>query len=634
MACTPIVPPTSTATPINTAQPSPVPTATARGGSVITPLPSPTPSATPSATPLPPLTSVAAPPDLDLLDLGRRLTGKALTGTHPSVDGARVGEIREFWAVDFEKMQTFKVMATLRQTSEHALFYVQNDIAVSEASLEASATALEERIYPRLGAFLGKRWLPPKITILHGRFPQVAGYYSYLDEYPPELFPQSNNRSMIYVNVGALEVGSTHYLGTLTHEIQHAMHWRADPTEDTWLNEGMSENAAMSAGYGASFIKPFLDRPETSLLLWPEQTGATPPAYGAATLFLDFIRYRYLGGRPLAELIAEPADGLESVNRVLAASSPPVTFEQALQEWSVANYLDSRGRPDAYPDMEIQIPDRTVLKPEVPAQRAVEQYGADYLKLEAPAGDYRLTFQGAAVTPLLPVTSAPTDTFWWSNRGDAIDATLTRSFDLRGVRTATLEVDLWYDLEEHWDYVYLVASTDGGKTWTALQTAHTSPDNVVGQALAPGYTGRSGGGKEPAWVTDRVDLTPFVGKDVLIRLEYVTDAAVSLDGMALRRAAVPETGYVWEGQGDGGWQGNGFVRTPNQARQTYWVKLVRFPSTGPAEVEDILLDATGSGSAMLRGLGKDVRAASVIIIAAAPGTSQPALYTLTLQPGP
>ena len=49
---------------------------------------------------------------------------------------------------------------------------------------------------------------------------------------------------------GLMKVGSNQYLSVLAHELQHAVHWNGDRTEDTWVNEGLSE-VARAAGLSA-----------------------------------------------------------------------------------------------------------------------------------------------------------------------------------------------------------------------------------------------------------------------------------------------------------------------------------------------------------------------------------------------
>ena len=58
---------------------------------------------------------------------------------------------------------------------------------------------------------------------------------------------------------------------------------------------------------------------------------------------------------------------------------------------------------------------------------------------------------------------------WWSNRADGLDSTLTRRFDLTGASSATLRFNLWYDTERDFDYLYVLASADGGTTWQLIK---------------------------------------------------------------------------------------------------------------------------------------------------------------------
>ena len=73
-----------------------------------------------------------------------------------------------------------------------------------------------------------------------------------------------------------------------------------------------------------------------------------------------------------------------------------------------------------------------------------------------------VAFQGATTTRLASNSAHSGSYAWWGNREDDFDARLTRSFDLSGVDEATLHSGTWYDIEDNWDYGYVMASTDGG----------------------------------------------------------------------------------------------------------------------------------------------------------------------------
>jgi len=86
-----------------------------------------------------------------------------------------------------------------------------------------------------------------------------------------------------------------------------------------------------------------------------------------------------------------------------------------------------------------------------------------------------------------------------------MDSRLTRRVDLRGVADATLDFQAWYDLEDQFDYVYLSASSDNGKTWQILPGRQTTPDRATGNNYGMGWTGSSGSN----WIDEEVDLSAF-----------------------------------------------------------------------------------------------------------------------------
>jgi hypothetical protein len=204
----------------------------------------------------------------------------------------------------------------------------------------------------------------------------------------------------------------------------------------------------------------------------------------------------------------------------------------------------------------------------------VHQFAADYIELDPPQGDAVFTFDGMDAVGAIANEPYSGAGQWWSNRGDSIDATLTREFDLTDVESATLRFRAWYDIEEHWDYAYVMASTDGGDTWRILPGQHTTEENPLGLSYGPGYTGRSGGGDEPSWVDEEVDLTPVAGQETLLRFEYVTDEGVNLDGLAIDDIEIPELGFLDDAESDGAWQAEGFLRLTGPMDQSFVVQVI------------------------------------------------------------
>jgi immune inhibitor A len=136
------------------------------------------------------------------------------------------------------------------------------------------------------------------------------------------------------------------------------------------------------------------------------------------------------------------------------------------------------------------------------------------------------------------------DYFYYSGAGNDLDNFMYREFDLAGGSSLTAQVN--YDIEVDWDYAYLVVSTDGGATWTNVQTNHSTTSDPNGQNFGNGITGNSGG-----WATLNADLSAYTGP-VLLGFRYWTDGAAVNPGFMVDNIAV--TGYPVDGaESDAGW---------------------------------------------------------------------------------
>jgi immune inhibitor A len=77
------------------------------------------------------------------------------------------------------------------------------------------------------------------------------------------------------------------------------------------------------------------------------------------------------------------------------------------------------------------------------------------------------------------------------------------------------------------------------------------------------------------WIEEKVDLSEYAGKNIFVRFEYITDAAVNGEGFLLDDVAVEAAGYRSDFEADdGGWQAEGFVRVQNVLPQTFGLALI------------------------------------------------------------
>jgi immune inhibitor A len=130
------------------------------------------------------------------------------------------------------------------------------------------------------------------------------------------------------------------------------------------------------------------------------------------------------------------------------------------------------------------------------------------------------------------------ENMWYSNNDQSwADVKLSRTLEV----PAGADVRFWvwnnYTIEELWDYGFIEVSTDGGATWTQLEVRDEA-GNVVSTnedpngrlrdygGLRNGLTGTTGG----EWRHDWVNLTPYAGTTIGLRLRYATDAAFEEPG--------------------------------------------------------------------------------------------------------
>jgi subtilisin family serine protease len=141
---------------------------------------------------------------------------------------------------------------------------------------------------------------------------------------------------------------------------------------------------------------------------------------------------------------------------------------------------------------------------------------------------------------------------WWSGSVAGANSHMTETVDLTGASPLAqpkLRFWAWYQLEDGYDWAYALVSTDGGATWTSLETTAANGSGTT--KLDPiGTLGVNGGNKvyengltgtsglppltsanlfAPEYTQHTADLTAYAGKRVLLRFAYTSDPAVNLE---------------------------------------------------------------------------------------------------------
>jgi len=288
-----------------------------------------------------------------------------------------------------------------------------------------------------------------------------------------------------------------------------------DPTEDYWVHRAIADSAVQYNGYA----------PMPAWQLYFTNGTSIDWSYGRALPSKRVYSFTpEVGG---------PSDGFwPPVARI-----PVLCAENLMPNLFMAWVADNP---------------RKILPPEAPAFLAADSLvndgSADLAWAETDLGNPAAGFLLKLSTLPKIVTDSAKDSSNWAlvdfslspdpaGGGDTVFFSGVRDalISVMGSKTAylvgsddTLKFDAWYDIESGYDYAYVEASTNGGKTFTPiagnLSTSDGSPYN-----RGNGITGNSGG-----WVQGLYPLNVYAGQKVRLRFSYFTDGGFAPDGIYLR----------------------------------------------------------------------------------------------------
>ncbi len=567
-------------------------------------------------------------PDHDYFETAVRL-GKASLGerTVPTKT-YQVGDRHTFHngsAADIE--------AILMAVSDHAYFWIDETLELDQTAVSNAADRFETEYYPLIVNLFGDIWTPgidndPHFAILHigeGTDDEL-GRFNSVDEYPATLYSDSNEQELLYMNLDSLSLGSDLYFGTLVHELQHLIQWYVDPGEALWVNEGLSQLAEIYVELETSDTIDYLEHPETRLNSWDSDEEFVYAHYAGSYLFMTYL-WEQLGDAAIQEYARHPANGMAGVRAILQGYLPETTLEQFVADWAAATYLDdsAAGFRYHYQALDFKRPSFAESVTTAPFEHIadLEQFGVNYIDLDELRGQTTIRFAGSTLINLIDAAPQNGSQFWFAPAVDELNAQLTASFDLTSLSSATLKYAVWFELEEDYDYAYVSISTDGGATWDLLD-----PDNANVGEFGFAYNGYSDDNLSArnGWIKESVSLNAYVGQQVLIRFDVLTDSGVIGRGFAIDDISIPELNYSSDVEtGADGWQSTGFVQSGWQLPQQWRVQLIQ---DGPEPtVENLPLDTLNQGE-WIGEIGKG--GAVLVIVPLTPFTSNPATYWLEI----
>jgi len=281
-----------------------------------------------------------------------------------------LGDQKNFFAYDFTTGKYYTTQATLRKVSGHCYVYVENsqfNVNVSTGNVDTIGNTFDSIIYPTATSYFGSEWNPgidndEKITILvldiKDGWPSsntfFQGYFSFLDELPdisaqqPPHRARSNEREMFYMDCFPAYAAGDKFLETLAHEFQHMIHWHQNPSEEEWLDEGMSDLSSYLCGFGLQedHYTAFYNKPTTKL----KPFDGSLESYGVAFTFVLYFFEQYGGTTDITKknlikkLTSSGDKGEGSIQVALEfAGYGGVTFDQLYKDFCTMLALDSTG---------------------------------------------------------------------------------------------------------------------------------------------------------------------------------------------------------------------------------------------------------------------------------------------------
>ncbi|MBE2268308.1 MAG: immune inhibitor A [Anaerolinea sp.] len=582
-------------------------------------------------------------PQRDRLELAERLRGVTDIPAPPTdVPDRQVGDQDTFFVSNSSEGYTREITATLQVVGEHIYLWVENGANVSLRDLEDLADFFDDEVYDQVRELWGSEAQPgiDGEMRVHGLFAYqmgatTAAYVSGDNSYPQEAVGTSNEREMFFFNLDAIgssfDVFSTGIV--VAHEFQHMIRNNLQFNEETWMNEGLSTFTEFYlTGDPDFFAMDFLFTPETQLNSWNEDNYLRSANYGAAQMFLIYF-YDHFGIEGMQELSADMSPrALDAVDHVLAANGA-ANVNEFFADWVVANRVIGYDWDRGYTSLDnfgMSADDQFDFSRYPVTQRSeVNQYGTHYINLPVVSGVKSMEV-ALEIPEDAQLTAAEIDGLAaYSNRGDVSDTTLTRAFDLTGVSSASLDFRLWYHIEDLWDYGYVMVSEDDGATWDILDSREMTSENPYDTAYGTGYTGISGDDFEARWIDESISLNDYVGENILVRFEYITDDAVNQAGMLIDDVRIDALNYSEDFEGDAeGWEFNGWIRTDNRLPQSAWVQVIEIAGSDVVNVTRWL--AEGTESVWTFTPNADADQMILAITPLSPVTTVPMPYTLTI----
>ncbi|MCD6383542.1 MAG: hypothetical protein J7L88_03680, partial [Thermoplasmata archaeon] len=226
---------------------------------------------------------------------------------------------------------------TLRYTGTYCNIYVDTRVSVSDATINSMGSLFDSKIFPTDTSWFNKKGDVTFAYIYIYPMDGGGGVGGYFNPYTP------NN---IYIDSYDLSWADE----IMAHEFQHLIHYREDPNESTWLNEGCSDLAAyVNFGLSASGLRShlyyFYRFPNNNLLDFRDGVYGIDD-YGAAASFMIYLMEKYGGKNFIRNLVHNTQNSATSITSTLSSHGYSKDFWAVFNDWKVALLLDTTSYGD------------------------------------------------------------------------------------------------------------------------------------------------------------------------------------------------------------------------------------------------------------------------------------------------
>jgi hypothetical protein len=384
-----------------------------------------------------------------------------------------IGTKREFWVINQAGQKMDLLEAELYFQSPNVDWYIQEELGPNREKWENTVATFGPMFLQPISERFGNDVSldSQKFTVLYADIQGVGGYFRFADHYSKKINPFSNEESIIYINSSVGPVGTVEFFRTLVH-------YRSDPTEETWVNEWLSGLAELLSGYPLNSWEDYLRDPSVSLINWGSSGSHSSAQYGASSLFFTYLFQSVAGFDSLPALVEILEDGIHGVNVFLNHLGVEQRFLGVYEDWILENLI-AKIDSGFYGALNHRPLPQNYLKLQQNKYLELEQFSVGYTEVELSHGPVVVEFNGQSINMVFPDSEFTDQWCWWGNSGDSIHSTLTRQVNLKGLNEPTLKFEAWFDIEEDWDYAYVSISRDNGANWELIPGLNTRNHNPL-----------------------------------------------------------------------------------------------------------------------------------------------------------